>query len=60
MTKLSKLSKNRKNRQSAIENLCSKFELSEKQSVAILEMRLQRLTALEVEKIQEELAELEN
>lgn len=51
--------KKSQDRQSAIENLCSKFELSEKQSVAILEMRLQRLTALEVEKIQEELAELE-
>lgn len=46
-------------RASAIENLMSRFELSEKQSIAILEMRLQRLTALEVEKIQEELAELE-
>ncbi len=46
-------------RQSAIENLMSNFELSDKQAIAILEMRLQRLTALEVEKIQEELAELE-
>lgn len=43
----------------AIENLTSKFELSEKQAIAILEMRLQRLTALEVEKIQNDLAELE-
>ena len=43
----------------AIENLTSKFELSEKQAVAILEMRLQRLTALEVEKIQKDLADLE-
>ncbi|MDE7079204.1 MAG: DNA gyrase subunit A [Clostridia bacterium] len=51
--------KKSKDRQSAIENLTSRFELSEKQAVAILEMRLQRLTALEVEKIQEELAELE-
>ncbi|MDE6614054.1 MAG: DNA topoisomerase 4 subunit A, partial [Clostridia bacterium] len=32
-------------RTSAIENLMSRFELSEKQSIAILEMRLQRLTA---------------
>ncbi len=46
-------------RQSAIENLMNNFELSDKQAIAILEMRLQRLTALEVEKIQEELAELE-
>ena len=46
-------------RATAIENLMNRFELSEKQSIAILEMRLQRLTALEVEKIQEELAELE-
>lgn len=51
--------KKSKDRQSAIENLTSRFELSEKQAIAILEMRLQRLTALEVEKIQEELAELE-
>ena len=51
--------KKSKDRQSAIENLTSRFELSEKQAVAILEMRLQRLTALEVEKIQEELAQLE-
>ena len=51
--------KKSKDRQSAIENLMSNFELSDKQAIAILEMRLQRLTALEVEKIQEELAELE-
>ncbi len=46
-------------RQSAIQNLTNKFELSEKQAIAILEMRLQRLTALEVEKLQEELDQLE-
>ncbi len=51
--------KKSKDRQSAIENLMAGFELSDKQAIAILEMRLQRLTALEVEKIQEELAELE-
>lgn len=39
--------------------LMSKFELTEKQSVAILDMRLRRLTGLEREKIQEEYAELE-
>ncbi|MGN0771975.1 MAG: DNA gyrase subunit A [Christensenellales bacterium] len=43
----------------AIENLCNKFELSERQAVAILEMRLQRLTALEVDKLKSELEELE-
>ena len=41
--------KKSKDRQSAIENLTARFELSEKQAIAILEMRLQRLTALEVE-----------
>ncbi len=40
-------------------NLCSQFLLTEKQATAILEMRLQRLTSMEVHKIQEELAELE-
>ena len=42
-------------RQAAIDNLTERFLLSEKQAVAILEMRLQRLTGLEVEKINEEL-----
>ena len=36
------------------------FELSDKQANAILEMRLQRLTSLEVEKLQEELETLQN
>jgi len=40
-------------------NLISKFDLTEVQANAILEMRLQRLTGLEVQKIKEELAELE-
>ena len=39
--------------------LMSKFDLSEKQSIAILDMRLRRLTGLERDKIQEEYAELE-
>ena len=43
----------------AIDRLMQTFELSDKQANAILEMRLQRLTSLEVEKLQEELAELE-
>ncbi|WP_294405038.1 DNA gyrase subunit A [uncultured Clostridium sp.] len=38
--------------------LMEKFALSEKQSTAILEMRLRRLTGLEREKIEEEYAEL--
>ena len=38
--------------------LMDKFALSEKQSTAILEMRLRRLTGLEREKIEEEYAEL--
>jgi len=39
----------------AIEGLTGAFELDEKQAVAILEMRLQRLTSLEVEKLKDEL-----
>ena len=42
----------------ANQNLCARFNLSEKQATAILEMRLQRLTSLEVEKIEEELKAL--
>lgn len=42
----------------AREALMEKFEFSEKQATAILEMRLQRLTGLEREKIIAELAEL--
>ena len=38
--------------------LMEKFSLSDKQSTAILEMRLRRLTGLEREKIEEEYAEL--
>ena len=43
----------------AADKLMQTFALSDKQANAILEMRLQRLTSLEVEKLQEELAELE-
>ena len=39
----------------AIEGLTSAFVLDEKQANAILEMRLQRLTSLEVEKLKDEL-----
>lgn len=46
-------------KQDAQEKLMANFELSEKQAVAILDMKLSRLTSLEVEKLKEELAELE-
>jgi DNA gyrase subunit A len=53
-----KLIKASKSPEKAKGGLVSKFKLSEEQAKAILEMRLQRLTALEQEKIDEELAEL--
>lgn len=43
----------------ATEKLMNEFGLSDRQANAILEMRLQRLTAMEVEKLNEELLELE-
>lgn len=43
----------------AMSNLQSKFGLSERQANAILEMKLSRLTGLEVEKLKEELNELD-
>ncbi len=45
---------------SACEALMQEFVLSDKQANAILEMRLQRLTSMEVEKLKEELIELQN
>ena len=42
----------------AMTNLMEKFDLSERQANAILEMKLSRLTGLEVEKLKEELDEL--
>lgn len=42
----------------ANDRLCERFGLSKKQATAILEMRLRRLTGLEREKIEQELAEL--
>ena len=48
-----------KDKNEAMEGLMTEFELSEKQTNAILEMRLQRLTALEVDKLKEELLQLE-
>ena len=44
---------------SACAALVEEFLLSDKQANAILEMRLQRLTSMEVEKLKEELVELE-
>ncbi len=44
--------------QDARENLMTRFSLSEIQAKAILEMRLRRLTGLEIEKIENELREL--
>ncbi len=44
---------------SACVALVEEFMLSEKQANAILEMRLQRLTSMEVEKLNEELVELD-
>ena len=43
----------------ASSKLMQKFELSDKQANAILDMRLQRLTSLEVEKLKEELVQLD-
>ena len=49
-----KIIKASKDRQEASTNLQQSFLLSDKQANAILDMRLQRLTSLEVEKLQEE------
>ena len=51
--------KSSKDKQDAMVNLTTKFELDEIQANAILEMKLSKLTSLEVEKLKEELAELE-
>ncbi len=50
--------KKSKDRDDARVNLMSKFKLSERQAVAILEMRLQTLVGLERKKIEDELAEI--
>ncbi|PIP06062.1 MAG: DNA gyrase subunit A [Syntrophobacterales bacterium CG_4_8_14_3_um_filter_49_14] len=50
--------KGSKNPQEAAVVLCEKFSLTETQARAILEMRLQRLTGLEREKIDEEYARI--
>ena len=51
--------KRSRDRQEAMANLVESFNLSDKQAGAILDMRLQRLTSLEVEKLQAELEELD-
>lgn len=53
------LIKKSRDRQEAQARLMQSFELDDKQANAILDMRLQRLTSLEVEKLKEELAELD-
>jgi len=50
--------KNSKTPDKACEELVKKFQLSDKQSRAILEIRLQRLTGMEHEKIKDEVYEL--
>ena len=51
--------KSSKDRQTAAARLTEEFNLSERQTNAILEMRLSRLTQLEVETLREELRQLE-
>ncbi|MGD9901488.1 MAG: DNA gyrase subunit A [Spirochaetales bacterium] len=46
-------------KQTAIDNLISKFNFTEAQANAILDMKLQRLTGLEIEKLKEELSSLQ-
>jgi DNA gyrase subunit A len=50
--------KKSENTEAARLNLIARFTFSEKQAQAILDMRLQRLTSLEVQKIVDELAEV--
>ncbi len=47
-----------KTQEEAMTNLTGEFDLTEKQAKSILEMQLRRLTGLEREKIEDELAEL--
>lgn len=53
------LIRNSKTTEIAREGLMTRFKLSEKQAQAILDMRLQRLTGLEREKIENEYSELQ-
>jgi DNA gyrase subunit A len=50
--------KKSENAETARANLIARFAFSEKQAQAILDMRLQRLTSLEVQKVIDELAEV--
>ena len=52
--------KQSRDRYEASEKLMSEFYLSDKQTNAILDMRLARLTSLEVDQLKNELVELEN
>jgi len=58
LDKIISLIKKSKDPQTAKAELMDKFDLSEKQAIAILEMQLQRLTNLEREKIEKEYLEL--
>ena len=55
-----KVIKHSDDKEDAIKQLVEKFVLSEKQAQAILDMRLQRLTGLEVEKVKQELEATHN
>ena len=54
-----KIIKESADKEDAQTKLMAAFELTEKQTQAILEMRLQRLTGLEVEKLKQELADVQ-
>ena len=56
--KVIKIIKQSRDKFEACERLMNEFTLSDKQANAILEMRLQRLTSLEIESLKKELAEL--
>ncbi len=58
--KVIKIIKSSKDRQDALLKLTQNFELDDIQANAILEMKLSKLTSLEVEKLNEELRELED
>ncbi len=56
--KVIEIIRNSSDKNTACEGLMNEFMLTDKQANAILEMRLQRLTSMEVEKLNEELIEL--
>ena len=51
--------KKSKEKNEAIQNLTTRFLIDDEQANAILEMRLQRLTSMEIDKLNEELRQLE-